>query len=89
MGMLSEQEGESKHAAVNAELRSLACVRNHAERIRLVIEKEELRLISDKNVLKVKPRLCEICYENERTHIFLRSGRDGKRHCRVCEPNFF
>ena len=28
IGMLSEQEGESKHASVNAELRSLACVRD-------------------------------------------------------------
>ena len=26
IGMLPEQEGESEHAAVNAELRSLACV---------------------------------------------------------------
>ena len=89
MGMLSEQEGEAKHAAVNAELRSLACVRNHAERIQLVIEKEELTSIGDKNILKAKPRLCEICKENERPRIFLRSGRDGKRHFRVCEPNFF
>ena len=32
IGMLSEQDGESKHAAVKAE-RSLACVCNHAERI--------------------------------------------------------
>ena len=51
IGMLSEQEGESKHAAVNAELRSLACVRNHAEKIRLVIEKEELRAITDKSAM--------------------------------------
>ena len=35
IGMLSEQEGESKHAAVNAELRSLVCVKDHAERLRL------------------------------------------------------
>ena len=50
MGLLLEQEGESKHAAVNAELRLLACVRNHAERIQLILEKEELGSSADKNI---------------------------------------
>ena len=68
--MLSEQEGEFKHAAVKAELRSLACVRNHAERIRLVLEREELRSMGDKNVLKAKPWLCERCKLSERPRIF-------------------
>ena len=58
IGMLSEQEGESKHASVNAELRSIANVRSHAERIHLVLQREELRSISDKSLLKpCKPRL--------------------------------
>ena len=52
IGLLSE------HASVNAELRSLACVRDHAEQIRLVMEKEELRSVADKNRMKRKPRLC-------------------------------
>ena len=39
IGMLSEQEGESKHAGINAEFCSLACVRNHAEQMRLVVER--------------------------------------------------
>ena len=43
VGMLSEQEGGSKHSAVNAELRPLANVRNPSERIRLLLEREELR----------------------------------------------
>ena len=50
IGLLLEQEGESKHAAVNAELRSLACVRNHAERIQLILEREELCSSADKNI---------------------------------------
>ena len=85
IGMLSEQEGESKHAAVNAELRSLACVRNHAEQIRLILEREELRSISDKNLLKAKPRICRECPGRS----FLRSARDGERHCPVCNPTLF
>ena len=32
VGLLSEQEVESKHASVNAELCSLPCVRSHAEK---------------------------------------------------------
>ena len=48
-GMISGQEGESKHVSVNAELRSLSSVRRHSERIRLVLEKEELRSAMDKN----------------------------------------
>ena len=86
--MLSEQEGESKHAAVNAELRSLACVRNHAEKIRLVIEREELCDFTNKDIMKSKARLCGKCKENEAC-VFLRSGRDGIRHCHVCEPEHF
>ena len=58
IGMLSEQQGESKHASINAELRSLACVRNHAERLRLILEKEELRSTMNKSLIKPKPRLC-------------------------------
>ena len=46
--MLSEQEGESKHASINAERRPLANVRNASERIRLVLESEELCSRMDK-----------------------------------------
>ena len=52
IGMLSEQEAESKHASINAELCSLACVRNHAERLKLVIEHEELRSYVNKGLMK-------------------------------------
>ena len=84
IGMLSEQEGESKHAAINAELRSLACVRNHAEQIRLVVEREELRSYMNKDLLKPKARMCGVC-----PRVFLRLGDDGKRHCQFCEAQFF
>ena len=38
LGKSSEEEGESIPAAVNHELRQLACVRDQAEKIRLVLE---------------------------------------------------
>ena len=85
--MLSDQ-GESKHASVNAELRSLACVRNHAKKIRLVIEREEICTFNNKDIMKSKARLCGKCKDNE-AHVFLRSGRDGIRHYPVCEPEHF
>ena len=85
IGMLSEQEGESKHASVNAELRNLACVRNHAEKIRLVLEREELRSTVDKTLMQKKSRLCSRCPGR----VFLRSGIDKNSHCKICEPNFF
>ena len=58
VGMRSEQEGESKHAAVNAELRPLANVRNSSERICLVLEREELRSMMDKTLIQPVERLC-------------------------------
>ena len=67
IGMLSEQEGESKHASINAELRSLSCVRSHSERIRLVLEKEELRATMDKSQITPKPRLCVNWHRWEKT----------------------
>ena len=85
IGLLSEQEGESKHASVNAVLRSMACVRNHAEKIRLVLEKEELRSAVDKSLLKQKARMCFVCPGR----VFLRAGIDGQKHCPNCEPYLF
>ena len=61
ISMLSEQESESKNAAINAALRFVACVRNHAERIRLVVEREELRSYMNKNLVKPASRLCNKC----------------------------
>ena len=90
IGLLSEQEGESKHAAINAELRSLASMRNHADRLHLVLEREELRSYMNKGLLKPKTRLCINCSnDNESKRVFLRSGSDDKRHCPCCEVDFF
>ena len=61
MGIFSEQEGESKHATVNAELRSLACMKDQPERLRLVMEREELRSVANKTYLIPQIRLCKIC----------------------------
>ena len=73
---------------VNAELRPLASVRNHTEKIRLVIEREELRAFTNKDIMKSKARLGGKCKDNEAC-VFLRSGRDGIRHCPVYEPEHF
>ena len=59
--MFSEQEGESKHAAVKAELSSLSNVRSHKDRIRLAMEREELRSTMDKSIMKPIPRICSVC----------------------------
>ena len=84
IGMLSEQEGESKHASVNAELRSLTCVRSHSERNRLVLEKDELCSHIDKSLIKPKPRICPNC-----PRTYLRAGNDGKKHCNFCDTGYF
>ena len=79
IGMLSEQEGESKHASINAEIRPLANVRNASERIRLVLEREELRSMIDKTLLIPENRICKTCKEID-IRTFLRAGADGIRH---------
>lgn len=48
LGKLSEEEGESLHAAVNQELRQLACVRDQSEKIRLVFRTPGASLICTK-----------------------------------------
>ena len=68
-GLLSEQERESKHAAVYAELRSLACVRNHAERLQLILERGTNFLVQIKT-LKPNVRLCQKC-KDDQTRTFL------------------
>ena len=86
VGMLSEQEGESKHSAMNAELRPLANVRNASERIRLLLEREELRSSMDKNLIRPEGRMCLKCKEsNQRTS--LRAAFDGNRYCPKCQPD--
>ena len=81
IGMLSEQDGKSKHASVNAELKALAGVRNQAEKIRLVLEREELRSTAPKELIKPVARICKYC--SRRT--FLRAGIDKQKHCPSCE----
>ena len=78
IGMLSQQEGESKHASINAELRPMACMRSHSERICLVLEKEELRSSVYKAMIQPKPRLCANCTVLEK-----------KKHCTLCEHQYF
>ena len=82
--MLREEESESKHAAINAALRSVACVRNHAEQIRLVVEREEIRSYVNKSLMKPVSRLCTKC-----PRTFLRPGNDGNIDCPSCDTEYF
>ena len=88
IGMLSEQEGESKHASINAEIQPLANVRNASGRICSVLEREGLRSMMDKKLLLPENRICSLCKEGS-IRSFLRAGIDGKRHCPKCHPDFF
>ena len=88
LGLLSEQEGESKHAAINAELRSLASVRSRSKKLELVLEKEELRSFTDKSLVQAKSRLCKMCNEKG-TKTFLRCSKDGIRCCPTCQKDRF
>lgn len=61
LGLLTEEEGERLHAAVNMELRQLVCLRNPAEKMQLLMKRQELRSQAPKNLLKKVPRLCVKC----------------------------
>ena len=88
IGVVSEQEGESKHAAINAEIRPLACVRNAAEKLLLVFRRDELRSLVLKKILKKEARLCQRCHAKG-CRSFLRAGSDGQRHCKECDNHMF
>ena len=65
---------------INAELRSLATVRNHSERLRLAMQREE-RSFADHTLTDPKERLCQKCKETvPRVRSFLRAGKDKKRN---------
>ena len=59
--LLSEEEGESLHAAVNMELRQLIAVRNPAEKMQLLLKRQELRSKASKNLIRREPRMCKDC----------------------------
>ena len=86
--MMSEQEGESKHAMINAELRPQACVRDASEKFLLALRRDELRSRVNKKMLTVASRLCSTCKING-IREFLRAGKDGQRHCRNCDKDMF
>ena len=88
LGLFSEQEGESKHNAVNQQLRVLACMREPSKCLRLVLEREELRGFADKQMMSKPARLCKSCSTPQARH-FVRSTREGTKHCPNCEPSFF
>ena len=88
IGLLSEQSGESLHAAVNMEVRQLVSVKDKSQQIRLVFERQELRSLADKSMLTRQSRLCPSMHSCKKRS-FLKTGKDKKKHCPICEPNFF
>ena len=55
LGLLSEEEGESLHAAFNMENRQLVSVRQGGQRMYLSLKRHTLRSQCDKSLLK-KPK---------------------------------
>ena len=64
LGLCSEEEGESLHASFNLELRGLVSVRDPAEQMRILQERQEMRCQVDKSLLMPEKRLCLVCKGN-------------------------
>ncbi len=88
-GLLSEEEGESLHAAVNMELRQLVAIRNPTEKMQLLLKRQELRSKASKNLIRRKPRMCKDCKASTGKRVFLRAGVDGQRQRPNCELESF
>ena len=63
LGMFSEEEGESLHNLVNQDLRHVASVRDDSLKLRLLLERHELRGKADRSLLQTQARLCQKCSE--------------------------
>lgn len=66
LGLLSEEEGESLHAAFNMENRQLYSVRNGGHRMFLGLKRHTLRSKCDKDLLSPPKRLCK-CSDHGRS----------------------
>ena len=84
LGLLSEEEGESLHAAFNMENHQLVSVRESGYRIYLSLKRHAIRGQCDKSLLKAPKRLCscsEHGFSSERN--FLKDGVCPK--CKLTE----
>ena len=83
IGLLSEEEGESLHAALNMEFKNLVAVKESEVRLFLGLKRHALRNVSDKNLIKAHKRLCE-CSGHGRSvkRNFLINGK-----CPACNDN--
>ena len=79
VGLYSEEEGESIHNAINQELRQLCCVRNNAQKLKLLLRRQELRGRADRSLLVPVRRLCQRCLVGG-VSTFLRQGK-----CNICD----
>ena len=86
VGLMCEQGGESLHAVLKAEFRTVTCVRNRAEKLLLVLQHDEITSAAKKDSMTPTPRMCTTCKTGR---AFLRSGSDGIRRCTICEPTYF
>ena len=77
IGLLSEEEGESLHAAINMENRVLACMKQDSKRLLLSLRRHAIRSECDKTLLARKSRICKSCKsQNERS--YFKNGLCGK-----------
>lgn len=81
LGLLSEEEGESLHAAFNMENRQLVCVREGGQRMFIGLKRHSIRSQCDKGMLLPPKRLCK-CSERgfSAKRSFLKGGK-----CEKCD----
>ena len=82
LGLLSEEEGESLHAAFNMENRQLVSVRQGGQRVSLSLKRHSLRSKCDKEMLVPPKRLCK-CSEHGHSakRTFLKKGESQCENC--------
>ena len=80
IGRYSEEEGESLHNSVNQECRRLVCVRDPAQKLKLILEAQELSSQVDRSAAKRKPRKCQVCKDKGETNAYFKKGI-----CQVCK----
>ena len=86
LGLCSEEEGESLHAAFNLEIRAVTSVRDPAEQMRILQERQEMRCHADKSLITPSQRVCRKCQQGNGAKSFFRSpvGGNGPKACCRC-----
>ena len=82
----SEQEGESLHNVVNQELRQLYGVRDPCQKLKLVLQRQELWTKADRKLLDAKIRRCPHCQGQGGLSFFYKKGLDKCLRCGTPKP---